>query len=251
VSAWLSLSDAVVLAATGLRAQRVRSALSALGIALGIAAGVAVLGIAESSKADLIARLGEEGNLLTVASVQTVDGRAIPLPATAQPMIERIPPVRAVTAVGAVDGVTVRRSAAIPAVRTSGISVLAAQPSLPAALSARVLRGRVLDRTAEHYPATVLGHEAARVLGIGTLTEPTQVYLGGHYFAVVGVLAPVPVAPEIDIAALIGFPVAGEMFGLDGGPSRIYLRVEPDHVAAVRWASWRPWSPRGWPATRW
>ncbi len=232
-AARLSPSDAIILAGTGLRARRVRSALSALGIALGIAAGVAVLGIAESSKAELLTRLGEEGNLLTVASAQTVDGHPIPLAATAQPMIARIPPVRSVTAVGAVEGATVRRSAAVPAARTSGISVLAAQPSLLETLSAQVLRGRFLDPTAERYPVTVLGYEAARILGVGTLTEPTQVFLGGHYFAVAGVLAPVPVAPEIDIAALIGFGVAGEMFGLDERPSRIYLRTDPDHVAAV------------------
>jgi putative ABC transport system permease protein len=229
----LPLRDAVVLAATGLRARRVRSALSAVGIALGIAAGVAVLGIAESSKADLLTRLGEEGNLLTVASAQTVDGRPIPLEPTAQPMIARIPPVRSTTAVAAVDGATVRRSAAIPAARTSGIGVLAAQPSLLETLSARVVRGRFLDETAARYPTTVLGHEAARILGVGALTEPTQVFLGGRYFTVAGVLAPVPVAPEIDIAALIGFGVAAEMFAVEDGPSRIYLRVDPDHVAAV------------------
>src|SRR5262249_45037619 len=157
----------------------------------------------------------------------------IPLPASAEPMIARIPPVRAVTAVRNVDDTTVRRSAAIAPVHTSGISVLAAEPSLLETLSARILRGRYLDTVAEHYPVTVLGHEAARILGIATLTEPTQVYLGNRYFTVVGILAPVPVAPEIDIAALIGFGVANQLFELGGRPSRIYLRVDPDQVAAV------------------
>jgi putative ABC transport system permease protein len=233
MTARLRLLDALTLATVGLRARRVRSALSALGIAIAIAAVVAVLGIAESSKAELLAQLGEQGNLLTVASAQTVNGRSIPLPASAEPMIARIPPVRSVTAVGNVDGATVRRSAAIAAVHSSGITVLAAQPSLLRTLSARVLHGRYLDATAEHYPVTVLGYEAARILGIATVTEPTQVFLGGRYFTVVGVLAPVPVAPEIDVAALIGFGVADELFGLTGQPSRVYLRVDPDQVAAV------------------
>jgi putative ABC transport system permease protein len=233
MSSRLRLPDAVALASVGLRARRVRSALSALGIAIAIAAVVAVLGIAESSKADLLTQLGEQGNLLTVAAAQTTNGRTILLPVTAEPMIARIPPVRTVTAVRSVDDVTVRRSAAIPEVRTSGINVLAAQPSLLGTLSARVQRGRYLDATAEQYPVTVLGYEAARVLGIGALTDPTQVFLGERYFTVVGILAPVAVAPEIDMAALISFGTAEQVFGLERNASRIYLRADPDQVAAV------------------
>ncbi|GIF47310.1 putative ABC transport system permease protein [Asanoa ferruginea] len=233
MSSRLRLPDAIALATVGLRARRVRSALSALGIAIAIAAVVAVLGIAESSKADLLDQLGEQGNLLTVASAQTTNGRSIPLPVTAEPMIARIPPVRTVTAVAAVDNVTVRRSAAIPEVRTSGINVLAAGPSLLDTLSARMLRGHYLDATAERYPVTVLGFEAARVLGIGTLTDPTQVFLGERYVTVVGILAPVAVAPEVDMAALISFGAAHDLFGMERNATRIYLRADPDQVAAV------------------
>ena len=229
----LRLPDAITLATVGLRARRVRSALSALGIAIAVAAVVAVLGIAASARADLVSQLGEQGNLLTVASAQSVGGREVPLPATAEPMIARIPPVRTVTAVGTVSNVTVRRSRAIPAVQTGGINVLAARPSLPAAVSTRMLLGRYLDPAADRYPLTVLGHEAARILGIGTLDGPVQVHLGEHYFTVIGVLAPVTVAPEIDVAALISFRNAERVFGRSGGPSRIYLRADPDRVAAV------------------
>jgi putative ABC transport system permease protein len=168
-----------------------------------------------------------------VASGQSINGREVTLPVTAAPMIARIPPVRTVTAVGSVPSVSVRRSEAIPEAQTGGMNVLAAQPSLPAAVSARMLLGRYLDATAERYPVTVLGYEAARVLGIGTLMTPTQVLLGHHYFTVVGVLAPVAVAPEIDLAALISFRNAEQLFGRVGGPSRIYLRADPDQVAAV------------------
>jgi len=225
--------DALAVATIGLRARRVRSALSALGIAIAVAAVVAVLGIAASSRADLLTQLGEEGNLLTVASAESVNGREVPLPLTAEPMVARIPPVRTVTAVGSMVGVTVRRSAAIPAAQTGGMNVLAAQPSLPAAVSARMLSGHYLDATADRYPVTVLGYEAARILGIGSLDPPAQVLIGGHYFAVAGVLAPVAVAPELDVAALISFRNAEQMFGRTGGPSRIYLRADPDQVADV------------------
>jgi putative ABC transport system permease protein len=233
MSSRLRLPDAITVATVGLRARRVRSALSALGIAIAIAAVVAVLGIAQSSKADLLTQLGEQGNLLTVASGESVNGREVPLPLTAEPMIARIPPVRTVTAVGSVANVSVRRSAAIPQAQTGGMNVLAAQPSLPAALSARMLRGRYLDAAAERYPVTVLGYEAAKILGIDTLSAPTQVLIGDQYFTVLGILAPVEVAPEIDLAAMISFGSAETLFGRDGGPSRIYLRADPDQVAEV------------------
>ncbi|MDG6108521.1 ABC transporter permease [Dactylosporangium aurantiacum] len=219
------------MSTVGLRARRLRAALSALGIAIAIAALVAVLGVAESSKAELLAELGEQGNLLTVAAGRTFDGTPTPLPATAPAMIGQIPPVRAVTAVGTVEGVTVRRTAAVPERQTGGITVVAAQPSLVDTLGVTLARGAYLARPA--LPEVVLGDAAGRILGIGPLDAQTRVYLGGTYFAVVGVLDPVPVAPEIDTAALISFGVADELFRQQGRPTRVYLRVEPDRVADV------------------
>ncbi len=226
-------ADVVSVGTIGLRARRLRTTLSALGVAIAIAALVAVLGVAESAKADLLSQLGAQGNLLAVASGQTFDGNPTPLPATAPAMIRRIPPVRTVAAVGNIPGVTVRRTAAIPAVETGGISVLATDGSLLSTLSARMLRGRFLDAIAEHYPEVVLGYAAARTLGIARLDASTQVYLGGQYFTVVGIIDQVALAPEIDIAALITFGVANSRFDLESHPSRIYLRADPDQVAAV------------------
>ncbi|MFI5911755.1 ABC transporter permease [Dactylosporangium sp. NPDC051541] len=226
-------ADALAVGTAGLGARRVRATLSALGIAIAIAALVAVLGVAESSKRQLLDELGRQGNLLTVATGQTFDGRPTPLPLTAQPMIARIPPVLATTAVGNIDDATVRRTERIPPQNTNGISVLAAQPSLPGTLSAHVLRGTYLGATAEQFPETVLGFAAARSLGINHVDAQTQVFIAGRYFTVIGVLDQVGVAPEIDTAALISFGVADHLFGLGGVPTRIYLRVDPDQVAAV------------------
>ncbi|OJV81489.1 MAG: hypothetical protein BGO37_05975 [Cellulomonas sp. 73-92] len=227
------LADALGVGAAGLRARRMRSTLSAFGIAISISALVAVLGIADSSKADLLAQLGAEGNLLTVAAGQTFDGSPTPLPATAESMIRQIPPVLMATAVGTVPGATVRRSAAVPALDTGGISVLAAEPSLPSGLGITMLHGHFLDAIGDRYPETVLGFAAARNLGIDVLTPSTQVYLDGMYVAVVGIMAPAAVAPELDTAALVSFPVADTLLHLDGRATRIYVRVDPDNVAAV------------------
>jgi putative ABC transport system permease protein len=229
----LPAREALALGALGLRARRVRAALSALGIAIAVAAMVAVLGIAASAQADLLTELGTQGNLLTVASGQTFDGNPTPLPATAEAMIGRIPPVQSVTAVGTVPGATVRRTAAIPAIDTGGISVLAAETSLLGTVSGALLRGQFLGEVSRAYPQTVLGYSAARTLGIDALSSTTQVYLGDRYFVVIGVLAPISVAPEIDDAALVSFPVADTLLGLGGHPTRIYLRVDPERVGQV------------------
>jgi putative ABC transport system permease protein len=225
--------DAVRTGALGLRSRPLRAALSALGIAIGIGAAVAVLGMSASSRANLLAQLGAEGNLLTVSSGQNFDGSPAPLPNTAEGMIGHIPPVQSVTAVGYVDGASVLRTAAVPAVDTGGISVLAAQPNLLATLGGSLARGAFLNAATEHFPAVVLGAVAARSLGVSRVPPGTQVYLDGRYFTVTGILRPVPLAPEIDEAALVGFPVANSLLGLGGHPTEIYLRAAPDQVQAV------------------
>jgi putative ABC transport system permease protein len=226
-------ADLVGSGLLGLRARKLRAALSALGIAIGIAAGVAVLGISASSKSHLLAQLGAEGNLLTVSAGQGYDGTPAALPPTAEPMIGHIPPVESVTAIGYVPGATVRRTAAVPATNSGGISVLAAQDGLLATLGGSVAHGRFLNAATERYPVTVLGAVAARTLGIRQVHPDTQVYLGGRYFAVAGILAPVPLAPEIDEAALVGFPLASDQLGLGARPTQLYLRARPDQVQAV------------------
>lgn len=229
----LRAADLIGGALLGLRARRPRAALSALGIAIGIAAGVAVLGISASSKANLLSQLGAEANLLTVSAAGGVDGSPVPLPLTAQPMIARIPPVESVTAVGYVPGVTVRRTSMVPAIDTGGISVLAVQPGLLGTLGGTVSHGTFLNAATARYPAVVLGAVAAKTLGIDLVTPGTQVYLDGQYFTVIGILSPVPLAPEIDEAALVGFPVASRLLGLSGHPTELYLRSLPDQVQAV------------------
>jgi putative ABC transport system permease protein len=226
-------ADLVAAGLSGLRARRLRAALSGLGIAIGIAAAIAVLGISASSKANLLAELGAEGNLLTVSAGQGLDGSPAPLPLAAEAMIGRIPPVESVTAIGYVPGATVRRTAAVPAIDSGGISVLAAQPGLLGTLGGGVARGAFLNAATARYPAVVLGAVAARTLGIAQVPPGTQVYLGSVYFTVIGILRPVPLAPEIDEAALIGFPAADSLLGLGGHPTQIYLRAAPDQVQPV------------------
>jgi len=226
-------------AAAALRYRVLRSALSTLGIAVGAAAVVGMVAIPASAQAALLDQLGREGNLLTVSTGQTFNGTPVPLPGTAPSMLRRLDGTRAVAPVAAINGASIRRTSAIPAHDTNGLILMAADPSLVSTLNLTMAGGRFIDAATGRYPAVVLGAAAARALGISTLTPQTQVYLssgggrGGHYAVVLGVLAPVPLVPELDTGVLLGAAAAAELFGYDGSPSRIYLRADPDRVSAV------------------
>jgi putative ABC transport system permease protein len=229
----MTAADVVRTGGLGLRMRRARAALSALGIAIGVAAMVAVLGISDSSKADLLAQLDRLGtNLLRISPGQTFLGDRAVLPTSAPPMLRRARGVRAVAAIAGVDGQTVRRSPYVDEAETGGISVAAADPSLPATLGVTLARGRFLDRALARYPAVVLGAAAAETLGIDD--TGSRVWLGGHWFSVVGILAPSALDPDLDSAALIGFPAAHRLFGTEANATSVFVRADPDHVAGVR-----------------
>jgi putative ABC transport system permease protein len=220
------------VASVGLRTRRLRAGLSALGIAIGIAAMVAVLGISESSKAGLLAELDRLGtNLLTVTPGQTFFGEAAELPAAANRAVRNLSSVRDAAAVTTV-ATTVRRNPYIEAAETSGIAVDAADPALLRTLGGTVASGRWFDPFGERYPLVVLGSVAARRLGVGHVSahRPMQVWLGGTWFTVGGVLGPMPLSPEIERAALIGYPVAHRLFGIERNATMLYVKADPERV---------------------
>jgi putative ABC transport system permease protein len=225
-------ADVLRVGGVGLRTRRLRAGLSALGIAIGIAAMVAVLGISESSKSDLIATLDRLGtNLLRVSPGNTIFGEEAELPKQARPMISRIAPVESVAAVESVEA-TVRRTGYIPEEETGGISVMAADLNLLTTLGATVRRGVFLNAATARYPAVVLGSTAAERLGIDR--PGVNVWLGERWFTVVGILDQVELAPDLDSAALIGLPIAKQLFGADGSATTIYVRADPDDLDDVR-----------------
>jgi putative ABC transport system permease protein len=229
-------ADLLPLATVGLRTRRVRSALSVLGIAIGIAAIVAVVGITRSSQSDLLARIDRLGtNLLTVATGQTPTGQPAELPPTAAATIARTPGVQHVAPTATLPGVQIYRTDQIPVYRNSGLGVLACDANLLSTLDAGLASGVFLNDATARYPTAVLGHDAAQQLG---MPRPgNRIWLGHHWFLVVGVLQPVDLAPdlasEINQAALIGFPIAGQLFRYQGHPTRVYVRTDTDQTAAV------------------
>ncbi|WP_245782517.1 ABC transporter permease [Actinokineospora terrae] len=229
----MRVSDLGRESTSGLRGRPARAVLSLLGIAVGVTAMVAVLGISAASQAGLIAQISSLGtNMLTVAPGRDLFGGQTELPVESVAMVSRIEGVRSVSAVGAVGGHSVRRTDKIDPDDTNGIAVLAARLDLLDTLGGSVTAGSYLSPATERYPAVVLGAVAASRLGVGSVGD--QVYLGERWFTVVGLLAPLPLAPEVDRAALVGWPVAQTDLGFSGHPTTIYERSADEAVAGVR-----------------
>jgi putative ABC transport system permease protein len=204
------------IASVGLRTRKLRAGLSALGIAIGVAAIVAVLGLSASSSAGLLAEIDKLGtNLLTVTPGKSLAGQTVPLPAAAPGMIARIGPVTRVEDTGSVTGVDVYRSPLIPAIDTNALGVKAASLGLLPAAATSIAQGHYLNAA------------------IDRVFSGERIWLGGQWFYVVGILRPALLTPDIDNSVLVGFPAAERYLAFDGHPSTVYVRAKTDQVDAV------------------
>ncbi len=230
----MSTRDVVRVGASGLRARPLRVFLSALGIAIGIAAMIGVVGISTSSHAELQRTLDRLGtNLLTAAPGQTFTGGEAKLPERAIGMAGRIAPVESATGTGQVQA-HVYRNDRIPAAETGSINVKAAHLKLLETVGGSLAQGDWLNSATAKYPALVLGSAAADRLGIGSISPDTRVWLGGQWFTVVGILDDAALTPELNDSALVGWDAAKRFLGFDGSPTTIYVRTAEDAVSAVR-----------------
>ncbi|WP_318528315.1 ABC transporter permease [Nonomuraea gerenzanensis] len=227
-------ADLARVAGLGLRTRRTRAALSALGIAIGVAAMVAVLGLSASSQAGLLAEIDKLGtNLLTVTPGQTLGGDNAKLPGDAPKMIARIGPVEKVEHTGRTKA-NAFRNPYIPAFNTNSLTVNAASLDLPAAVRTSLAQGVYLNAATARQPVAVLGADAARRLGIAKIHQGTRIWVGGQWFYLAGILNPATLTPEIDSAVLVGYPAAEKYLRFDGHPTTIYVRASTDHVPSVR-----------------
>ena len=230
----LRLRDVARIASVGVRTRKLRAGLSGLGVAIGVAAIVAVLGISASSQAGLLSEIDALGtNLLTVANGQTLFGQPAELPAEAPGMIGRIAGVTQVQDTGSVTAY-VYRSPLIPPVHTNSLSVQAATLGLLPAVGTTVAQGTYLNGATAKEPVAVLGAAAAQRLGIDRVWQGERIWVGGQWFYVAGILNPALLAPEIDNSVLIGFPAAETNLRFDGHPSTIYVRASTDRVQSVQ-----------------
>ncbi len=231
----LAPADTVRAAGIGLRTRRLRSILSALGIMIGIGAMVAVLGLSESSKSDLLAQLDRLGtNMLQVQAGTGIGLGPGVLPDDSPAMVTRIGPVATVASVSDVASARVYKNDLVPTGQTGGLSVLAVDTNLLEALQGSMAHGFFLDEATPDYPVTVLGAVAAQRLGISSLDTPTAVWLGGEWFAVVGIMGSLELSPDLDRAALVSHGAAETYLQEELVPSTIYVRTDPSQIDEVR-----------------
>lgn len=229
----LGPGDVLRVGAAGLRSRPMRVFLSALGIGIGIAAMIGVVGISTSSRAQLQATLDRLGtNLLTAGPGRDLFGGDAKLPEESVGMVARMPDVRSASATAKLEDTAVYRNDHIPEGESGGISVLASRLDLPRTVGLTMAAGTWLNAGTAKYPAVVLGSAAADRLGVST--PNVQVWLGSQWFTVVGVLEPNQLAPELDSAALVGWDAAASRLGFDGHPTTVYTRAREDAVAKVR-----------------
>jgi putative ABC transport system permease protein len=230
----LSVSDLARLSTVGLRTRKLRAGLSALGIAIGVAAIVAVLGLSASSQAGLLAEINQLGtNLLTATNGQSVTGGMVELPTTAPAMIGRIGGVQQVQSTGAVSGASAFRNPYIPSAETNGLTVQAASLALLPTVATTVAQGQYLNAATAQEPVAVLGATTARLLGIDRIYPGERIWVGGQWFYVAGILKPAVLASAIDTSVLVGYPAAERHLGFDGHPSTVYLRAQNEQVNAA------------------
>jgi putative ABC transport system permease protein len=231
----LQLKDLARVASVGIRTRKLRAGLSALGIAIGVAAIVAVLGLSSSSQAGLLSQIDQLGtNLLTLTNGHSFSGQTVELPKAAPGMISRIGPVTQVQYTGTVSNANVYRNALIPTTDTNALSVDAASLGLLQALRTTMAEGQYLNAATAREPVVVLGATAAQRLGIDRVFSGERVLVEDQWFYVAGILNPAALVPAIDNSVLVGFPAAGNYLGFDGHPSTIYVRAQTDQVAAVQ-----------------
>jgi putative ABC transport system permease protein len=225
--------DMLGMALRGLASRTARAVLTAIGIAIGIAAIVAVIGISASGRADLLATLDELGtNLLRVTPGAGLFGQQSEVPVEAAGMTARIGPVQEVSPVTLAEA-TVRRNDLVSELETGGISVFAVETDLLDVLTATVATGRFHDEASIRLPTAVLGSVAAARLGFVDLEPRPRIFLDGEWFVVIGILNDMPLHPDLERSAMIGYPVADELFETSGSPSTIYVRTHPDFVNDV------------------
>jgi putative ABC transport system permease protein len=229
----LRLTELAGLASIGLRTRKLRAALSALGIAIGVAAIVAVLGLAQSSQAVLLAEIAHLGtNLLTVTNGQTITGQTAELPNAAPGMVGGLPGVTGVQETGTVSA-SVYRSPLIPPIDTNGLSVTASSLGLPAAVGTSVAQGHYLNAATARDPVAVLGSVAAQFLGIDRIWPGERIWIGRMWFYLAGILNPATLAAQLDTSVLVGFPAAQKYLGFDGHPAELYVRTVGTQAATT------------------
>ena len=229
----LRTRDLFFVAVYGVKARKGRAALTSIGIGIGIAAIVAVSGIAASGSADLLSTLESLGTNLVKASPQAgFFGTQEELPEGVIGMVERIGPVEEVTSTTQTD-LLVRRSNFISELEGGGISTIVTSSELLNVIGGKLSEGRFITDGLSDLPVTVLGSVTAKRLGITNLSKPTKILIDDEWFGVIGIVEELKIHPDLDRSVFIGYGAAKKLFDINEEPTTIYLRANPTFIEDV------------------
>mgnify|MGYP003321446787 FL=1 len=229
----LRTRDLFFVAVYGVKARKGRVALTSIGIGIGIAAIVAVSGIAASGSADLLSTLESLGTNLVKASPQAgFFGTQEELPEGVIGMVERIGPVEEVTSTTQTD-LLVRRSNFISEFEGGGISTIVTSSELLNVIGGNLLEGRFITDGLSDLPVTVLGSVTAKRLGITNLSQPSKILIDDEWFGVIGIIEELKIHPDLDRSVFIGYGAAKKLFDINEEPTTIYLRANPSFIEDV------------------
>ncbi len=234
----LRIVDVVSQAVRGLTSRKLRTALTALGISIGIASLIAIQGITEANQADAKAEIDALGSDFLFITPGTGVGEEAELLPYASAMLEtHIDELEYVAALYPVDA-RARRNELVPEVQTGGVTVsalTAADLDLLEPVNGSVAFGRFHDTTSVEVPSVVLGSLAADRLGIRHLIGHPTINISGTDFAVIGVLNEFEILnTDLNRTAIIGLGVADTLFETPDNPSAIYAQVPPEQLDEVR-----------------
>ncbi|MFJ9250802.1 ABC transporter permease [Streptomyces sp. NPDC101776] len=228
--------DLLGLGLLGIRTRKMRAALSALGISIGIATMIVVTGIPASSQKALLNELSAMGTNMLQAQPVPNPNSPVLLPPESVDMVRRIGPVTMVSAVANTHA-SVHRSDRVDPDDYAGLTILASKDNLLPAINAEVRSGRFLNAATERFPTAVLGSVAATRLGFAKLNDrgpAPQIYINDRWFTVIGILAQTPLSPDIDRSVLVGWDAARAQLKFGGHPTVIYIKARESAMEAVR-----------------
>ncbi|MFE0152938.1 ABC transporter permease [Nonomuraea sp. NPDC059007] len=215
----MKIRDLWTEALAGMLARPVRSALTTLGTVLGITTLVVTLGVAATAGNQIVGRFDEL--VATAVTVEVPEQKNAPL--VNWDAVSRVTRLRGVTSAAAVAetkdsaNLSVRSNDLVDPTRVTAqtLSVLAATTDLPRAARGRMVAGRFFDtgHVRRQDRVAVIGDQAAKLLGVGSLKRAPAIFIGKHAYTVIGVLGELRRERNLSMAVMIP-PSTGRQFGL-------------------------------------
>lgn len=217
-----------------LRAYRMRAILSALGIAIGIAAVVLLTSIGEGIHSYVLGQFTQFGtNLLGVSpgKVKTA-GVSVGTFGTVRPLtVDDALALRRLPNIEVADPIISGNAEVSFGGRRRRVTVYGVTSQFPQALKMDVMLGRFLppDDPNAARPLVVLGTRAKRELFGDSNPLGQRIEVGGWHFTVIGVMAPKGQVFGIDFDDLVIIPVASAMEVFNrAGVMEIHVTYNPD-----------------------